>query len=227
MPMIMISGLGSILPGELALAILILPTLASNLFQAVRDGVREAGASARRFWRYLVDGGRLDPRLGAARHGACRSGSCSRSSAPSSRSSLRCSYWAGALRWRRGTGRAWNGAWARWRAGSGAFRASGGRHGDVPVGDRRARSARACAFRGWSTASARLRCAGAPGSGVLNGETLPLSAAMLVPAGVGMALGLAVQDRLDQVRFRKATLVVLTICRAEPRPPRDFLMRPA
>ncbi len=54
LPMIMISGLGSILPAEIALAALILPTLVSNLFQSLRGGWRLAWAVVRRFWLFLV-----------------------------------------------------------------------------------------------------------------------------------------------------------------------------
>ncbi len=46
-------------------------------------------------------------------------------------------------------------------------------------------------------------------SGVLNEETTPLSIAMVAPSMAGMALGLALQDRLEQATFRKATLIVL------------------
>lgn len=49
------------------------------------------------------------------------------------------------------------------------------------------------------------------GSGVLNAQTLPFSAALVAPAALGMWLGFRVQDRLDPDRFRKATLVILTI----------------
>lgn len=48
-------------------------------------------------------------------------------------------------------------------------------------------------------------------SGVLNPATLPLSAAMLVPVIIGMTLGMRVQDRLDPVLFRRATLIVLCL----------------
>ena len=48
-------------------------------------------------------------------------------------------------------------------------------------------------------------------SGVLNRDTLPLSAILLVPAIVGMMLGHQVQDRLDQKKFKRATLLVLLI----------------
>ncbi|SMX30840.1 sulfite exporter TauE/SafE family protein [Actibacterium lipolyticum] len=48
-------------------------------------------------------------------------------------------------------------------------------------------------------------------SGVLNAQTIPLSAALIIPASVGMWLGFRVQDRLDPVKFRKATLAILAI----------------
>ena len=48
-------------------------------------------------------------------------------------------------------------------------------------------------------------------SGILNAQTLPLSFAMLPAALVGMWLGFKVQDRLDQARFRRFTLIVLTV----------------
>ncbi|TCP60045.1 hypothetical protein EV663_11341 [Rhodovulum bhavnagarense] len=49
------------------------------------------------------------------------------------------------------------------------------------------------------------------GSGVLNAQTLPFSAALVLPAGLGMWLGFRLQDRLNPDRFRRLTLVVLTI----------------
>mgnify|MGYP002621081887 CR=1 FL=1 len=49
------------------------------------------------------------------------------------------------------------------------------------------------------------------GSGLLNAVTLPLSAAMVVPAALGMWLGFRMQDRLDPVRFRRWTLIVLIV----------------
>lgn len=49
------------------------------------------------------------------------------------------------------------------------------------------------------------------GSGVLNAQSLPFSAALVIPAAAGMWVGFRVQDRLDPTRFRKATLVILTL----------------
>lgn len=48
-------------------------------------------------------------------------------------------------------------------------------------------------------------------SGVINGQTIWLSAAMLVPAFAGMLIGFRLHDRLDQERFRTVTLVVLVV----------------
>ncbi len=51
-------------------------------------------------------------------------------------------------------------------------------------------------------------------SGVLNATTAPFSAALLVPAFLGMQLGFRLSDRLDPERFRKVTLIILTIAGA-------------
>lgn len=48
-------------------------------------------------------------------------------------------------------------------------------------------------------------------SGVLNGTTVPMGLLMVLPVTFGMWLGLKVQDRLDQLRFRRFTLAVLVI----------------
>lgn len=54
LPMILISGMGSILPAEWALAGLILPTLVSNLVQGFAGGWREAWGVVTRFRVYIV-----------------------------------------------------------------------------------------------------------------------------------------------------------------------------
>lgn len=57
MPMILISGASTFMSPELALATLILPTLATNGVQALRQGVSAALGSVKAFWRFLVAGG--------------------------------------------------------------------------------------------------------------------------------------------------------------------------
>lgn len=48
-------------------------------------------------------------------------------------------------------------------------------------------------------------------SGVLSRETAPLSALLVIPGLLGMWVGFRLQDRLDQERFRRLTLIVLVI----------------
>lgn len=51
-------------------------------------------------------------------------------------------------------------------------------------------------------------------SGVLNAQTWPLSAALVVPAMAGMWLGFRLGDKFDQDKFRNVTLVVLVVAGA-------------
>jgi len=51
-------------------------------------------------------------------------------------------------------------------------------------------------------------------SGVLNGVTAPLSAALILPACLGLLAGFQIHDRLDQEKFRRVTLIVLAIAGA-------------
>ncbi|MCI2395842.1 sulfite exporter TauE/SafE family protein [Aliiroseovarius sediminis] len=48
-------------------------------------------------------------------------------------------------------------------------------------------------------------------SGVLNAQTIPLSVAMLVPSLAGMVLGGLVHDQMPQATFKRMTLIVLTV----------------
>ncbi len=48
-------------------------------------------------------------------------------------------------------------------------------------------------------------------SGVLNASSIPFSALLVVPAMLGMWMGYFIQDRLDAVRFRRWTLVLLVL----------------
>lgn len=53
LPMVIVSGLGSVLSPELALAGMIIPALVTNVWQALRQGARAAMASVRNHWLYL------------------------------------------------------------------------------------------------------------------------------------------------------------------------------
>jgi uncharacterized membrane protein YfcA len=48
-------------------------------------------------------------------------------------------------------------------------------------------------------------------SGVMSGPNLGFSAALVVPALVGQSLGVAIQDRLDQAKFRRWTQILLVL----------------
>ncbi|MTH65705.1 sulfite exporter TauE/SafE family protein [Paracoccus shanxieyensis] len=48
-------------------------------------------------------------------------------------------------------------------------------------------------------------------TGVLNADSLPFSAILVIPAVIGMALGYLAHDRLDIVQFRRWTLILLTL----------------
>ena len=52
------------------------------------------------------------------------------------------------------------------------------------------------------------------GSGVLNAQTWPFSALLILPVMLGVWLGSKVMDRVDPVLFRKMTLLVLMVARA-------------
>ena len=51
-------------------------------------------------------------------------------------------------------------------------------------------------------------------SGVLNVTTAPFSAALLIPAFIGLQIGFRLSDRLDPEVFRKTTLIVLIVAGA-------------
>jgi len=48
-------------------------------------------------------------------------------------------------------------------------------------------------------------------SGILNAQSLPFSAAMVVPVFFGMWIGFRIHDRIEQETFRKITLTILLI----------------
>lgn len=48
-------------------------------------------------------------------------------------------------------------------------------------------------------------------SGVMNAQSIWFSAALVLPAMLGQSIGFAIQDRLDQVKFRRWTQVLLVV----------------
>ncbi len=211
MPLIMVSAFSSFLPPELALAGLILPTLITNLSQAFRQGWAPAVASARKYYRFLVGtvvfivitaqfvhvlpqavllvalGGLITLFLAVQLSGM--------------KLSIRP-----ALR-----------APVEWVAG-----VIGGLYGGVSGIWGPPLILYLLAIHAEKTETIRVQgvvfLIGAVvlttahlHSGVLNAQSLPFSAALTVPALLGLSLGYAVQDRLDQKRFRRWTQVLLLL----------------
>ena len=214
MPLVMISGLSVIMDPRLALAGLVVPTVASNLLQVARAGKAEAVAAIRGFWRFIlavcvmvfisaqlvtaIPPQAMYLALGIpvlAMTLLLLSGL--RFSIPA-RARLAADIGIGGL--------------------AGAIGGISGVWGpptvlyllalDTP-------KARQMAVQGVVYGlGAVVLLVGHLRSGVLNAETLPFSILLLLPAGLGMWVGFQTGDRLDAARFRRWTLVVLTVAGA-------------
>jgi len=211
LPMIMISGLGSFLPPEAALAALILPTVAANLWQALRNGLAAAVASIRRFWLFItlvlifIVGSaqlvRILPSwslfliLGVpvSAFAVLQLAGWRLHLAPERRRRAEIVFGAVAG-FVGGLSGVWGPPTVTFLTAIDTPKTEHVRVQGVVYG-----------------AGAVMLFAAHLQSGVLSTATLPLSMAMVVPALIGMALGFLVQDRLDQEKFRRATLLVLVI----------------
>ncbi|WP_238380970.1 sulfite exporter TauE/SafE family protein [Alkalilacustris brevis] len=211
MPMIMISGLGSFLAAEIALALLIIPTLVTNVQQAFRQGWSAAVQVVRDYWRMLlviVIGIALSAQIMTSiPQGivfALLGGPITFYAA--------IQLMGRSLRFNMVHKR-------RWEVGLGAI---GGFYGGISgvwgppliayllsAGVEKTENVRVQGVI-YMLGSVMLAMAHMQ-SGVLNAQTLPLSALMVVPAVLGMWLGFKLQDKLDQVTFVRWTLVVLML----------------
>jgi uncharacterized protein len=211
MPLILVSAFAVFLPQELALAGLILPTLVTNISQAFRQGVAPAVQTARTYRRFLI-----------------ATVICIAVSAPFADAIPRTIYllilgvpitiFAGLQLMGRSLAiRLQHRDRAEWGLG-----VIGGLYGGVsgiwgpPL----------LVFL-LSTGAAKLQMIRAQGvvfligavmllaahlvTGLANAETLGFSAALCVPALVGLFIGYRVQDRLDQQRFRRWTQALLVL----------------
>ncbi len=210
MPMVFISGLSTFIAPELALAALILPTLATNGMQALRQGPRAALGSARRFWVFLLTGSiflALAAQLVPYLRGQTMlliigvpvtifailqlRGWQLRLAGQSTRSEVTIGVIAGFLG---GISGIWGPPTVAYLTALNTEKREQMRIQGVIYGS-----------------GALLLTVAHLVSGVLRIETVPLSLAMIPPAVVGMWLGTKIQDRIDQAVFRRATLVVLLI----------------
>ena len=211
MPMILISGLGSILPAELALAALILPTLVTNGMQALRQGTGAALASARRVWLFLLICGVF--LLGSAQLVRVLSTEALFMLIGVPIVGFAVLQLAG---WRlrltvtqRRPAELIMGAMAGFVGGlSGVWGPPTVAYLtaiDTPKQEQIRVQGVVYGVGSVLLLLAHLR------TGVLTAQTLPLSVLMLAPALGGMVIGQMLQDRLDQEKFRKITLLVLAI----------------
>jgi uncharacterized membrane protein YfcA len=212
-PMVALSGLGFFLTAQDSIALILLPSALSNLWQMFRQGPAAARETFQRFWKLnlamavmLALGAQLVPRIGSATLFVI----------------VGVTVIVAALVQLFGLGPTVHAEAPRRGVvdvGVGLFAGTiGGVTGIwgppvlfylIALGAEKREQVRTLGINfgiGWSVLTlAHLE------SGVLNTATLPLSAAMLLPVLGGMALGMGVQDRMDARRFRRVTLIVLCV----------------
>jgi len=211
MPMILISGLGSAVPPETALAWLIVPTLISNLWQALRQGLGAARASLWRFRRFLLAG--FVVMLASAQLVRVLPGGVMLLIIGVPMTLYAALTLAGRpLRLPHPPGR---GVEVGTGAVAGFFGGISGVWGPPTVALLTAldtAKAEHVRVQGVVYAAGAVVLTGAHlGSGVLDAATLPVSAALAVPALLGMWAGLRIHDRIAQDTFRRLTLAVLLL----------------
>lgn len=211
LPMVAVSGLGSGLPPTYAVAGLLLPALLTNIWQALRDGWRIALGTFLRWWRYtlliLVIMGavapfvaRLSPQILFLILGSGVSGFATlQLSGWRPSAELAASPWAERLS-------------ALLGGIFGGLAAVTGPPVVLYLLARNVEKAEQVRLQGiifFLGLAVLVLIHGQ--TGVLNERTGLFSALLILPAFLGMALGLMVQDRMPQNVFRKATLVVLVL----------------
>ncbi len=211
MPMIMISGLASILPADQALAALIVPTLATNLAQALRQGIGAALRSTVEYRRLLVTlcvvialTAQLVPRfpqaallmtLGIPIVVFAVTQLMGWQFRFPTESRARAEVLSGLV------GGFFGGISGIWGPPTIALLIS------LDADKRESVRVQGVVY----LVGAVILAAAHVTSGILNPATLPLSLMLTVPGMIGLYVGFAVHDRLDQARFRRWTLIVLTL----------------
>lgn len=211
MPLIMISGLATVLPAEMALAALILPTVLTNVQQALRQGPQAAWAAMRKFhvfliallvfiamsaqlvsvlpqqWLFIVIG------VPIVLFCLMQLRGWSPTLAPENR--VRDEGITGAIAgFIGGLSGVWGPPTVAYLTAINTPKAEQMRVQGVIYG-----------IGAIALIGAHMK------SGVFNAQTAPLSVAMLVPALVGMMIGSQFHDAMPQKMFKRATLIVLTV----------------
>lgn len=211
LPMVIVSGLGSILPAELAIAGMLIPTLVGNLWQMLRGGLLSLGRAAQAHRRYLaiflvvllfsaqlvglVPGWLLFLILGTifATFALLQLWGWTLAIPPArrSRAEVFVALFAGLI---------------------GGFSGSWGPPTVAYLTALETEKKESVIVQGLVYgAGAILLVLAHLRSGLLGPETAPFSAALVVPVVIGMAIGMAIQDRMDQTQFRRVTLIVLVV----------------
>ena len=211
MPMVLVSGLGSFLSAELALAGMILPTLVTNLWQALRQGLGEAWRSACNHWRFLATSLIFIAICAqVVTHISSELLFLTLGLAVTLFASLQLAGWQPPVTaTNRRAAEIGGGAFA------GIFGGLAGIWGpptvmyltalDTPKTEHVRIQGVVYGTGAIALTLAHLR------SGILSGDGLNLSVALVIPAIVGLAAGFAIQDRLNQDRFRWVVLIVLIV----------------
>ncbi|MEQ9694580.1 sulfite exporter TauE/SafE family protein [Shimia sp. SDUM112013] len=210
MPMVMISGLSTFLPPDLALAGLIVPTLVTNGMQALRQGVGAALISVRKFRVFLLAGvvslliSAQFVRIIPPETMLLLIGGPVALFAVIQLMGVRVSLPERSARIEAGVG--------GFAGLIGGFSGVWGPPTVLYLTALNTEKTEQMRVQGviYGLGAVALFFAHI-GSGVVRAETLPFSLAMVPPAVLGMWLGGKVQDRIDQTMFKKATLVVLTL----------------
>lgn len=211
MPMILISGLASFMPANEALAALILPTVATNLVQATRQGLGAAGTTILEYRRLLatlcvvilmtaqlvphLPQGVLLLALGLPIVAFALSQLGGWQLRFDARNRGRAEIGTGVI------GGFYGGISGIWGPPTIALLVSLG------VEKRENVRVQGVVY----LVGALVLALAHTGSGVLNRQTLPLSVILSVPSLAGLSAGFAIQDRLDPRRFKHWTLVILAL----------------
>jgi len=209
LPMLLISGLGSVTTAEVALAGVILPTLVTNLWQALRQGIGPAWGSIKKFRIFLLAG--LIVLLASAQLVRVVPGAylllfigvlvtlyvtlqlfgvhLRLPPNPSRKTEAGIGIIAGFM----------GGMSGIWGPPTVAMLTA------LDTGKKEHIRVQGVIYGLGSVALVVAHI----GSGVLRAETLPLSLALVPPTLLGMGLGLYIQDRIDHKTFKIAAMTVL------------------
>ena len=210
MPMILLSGVSSLISPEIALSALIVPTLLTNGWQALRQGFYAAFGSVRKYWRFLCAGGvfmvvfaqivpLIEPTILLFVLGVLISGFAAmqlwgwqpKIDRPTPLSEMLVGSLAGLIG---GLSGIWGPPTVTYLTAMNTDKKDQVRIQGVIYG-----------------LGAVVLLIAHTVSGVFNRETAPLSFVLVVPAMLGLFIGFAIHDRIDQQAFKRATLVVLFV----------------